>query len=433
MGEQITSNYKNKHSKRIAIVAGIVGIVMVTGTGIYLFRQSQTQQVETPLVNEKAITSVSALGRIEPQSEVIKVAAAPSLSGAKVTQLLVNQGSVVTQGDIIAITSDYELKKAELESTRKDLEVARTNLAIIQAGAKQGTIEAQKATINRLQAQLQGVIATDKARIARLQAQLSSERKEKQATIARYSAEVDNAQAEYRRYSQLATDGVISQSNLETRQLTLATTEQQYQEAQASYSRTVTTLEQEIQQAQAEATQNRNTLTQQIAEARAKLDEIAEIRTVDVAQAQAQIDRAMALIKQAEIDLELTVIKAPINGTIIDVMARVGENIESEEGVVEMANTSQMLVIAEVYESDISKIKLGQSATIVSENNSFDDRITGEVIEISRKIGKKDVLETDPAASVDARVVEVKIAIDTEDNAIVENLIYSQVIVDILL
>jgi HlyD family secretion protein len=141
----------------------------------------------------------------------------------------------------------------------------------------------------------------------------------------------------------------------------------------------------------------------------------------------------MAVIKQAEIDLDLTIIKAPIDGTVIDVIAHEGESIDSEDGVVEMGNTGQMQVVAEVYESDISKVKIGQKATIISENNSFPDRITGEVIEISKKIGKKDILETDPAASVDARVVEVKIAVDHQDNALVKNLIYSQVIVEILL
>jgi HlyD family secretion protein len=98
-----------------------------------------------------------------------------------------------------------------------------------------------------------------------------------------------------------------------------------------------------------------------------------------------------------------------------------------------MANTEQMIVVAEVYESDISKVKVGQKVTIVSENNSFADSLNGKVMEISNKIGKKDVLETDPAASVDARVVEVKIAVNPEHNSLVKNLIYSQVIVEILL
>jgi len=139
------------------------------------------------------------------------------------------------------------------------------------------------------------------------------------------------------------------------------------------------------------------------------------------------------MLKQAQIDLDLTQIKAPLDGEILDIKAYSGENIDNVDGVVEIGNTQQMLVIAEVYESDISKVKLGQTAEIRSENNSFKESIKGKIIEISPKIGKKDVLETDPAASVDARVVEVKIAVNPEDNQTVKNLIYSQVIVNILL
>ena len=432
MGE--TTSFLNKHGKIIAIATGVVGAVMVVATGIYVNHKTNSSAVvETTSTVEKPITSVSALGRVEPQGEVISVAATPSIAGAKVKELLVGEGSIVKKGDIIAITYDYDLKKAELEKAKKDLQVSQTNLAIVQAGAKQGTIQAQRATIERLKAQLQGTIATDRAKINRLQAQLKSETKEKQATIDRFQAEVDNAKVEFKRYQKLAADGVISRSDLDAKQLTFATNQQRYQEAQASYQRTITTLSEEIKEAQASAIQRENTLSKQIAEAKAKLDEIAEIRTVDVAQAEAEVARAMAVIKQAEIDLDLTIIKAPIDGTIIDVIAHEGENIDNTQGVVEMGNTKQMLVIAEVYESDISKVKIGQKAIIISENNSFPNRITGEVTQISSKIGKKDVLETDPAASVDARVVEVKIAVNPEDNALVQSLIYSQVIVKILL
>ncbi len=432
MGE--TKSFIGKHNKQIAIAAGVLGVFTVVATGLYVIKITQNRAVvETPSTEEKTITSVSALGRIEPLGEVINIAPTPSMAGAKVKNLLVDEGSEIKEGDIIAITSDYDSKQAEVEKAQKDLKVAQTNLAIVQAGAKQGTIEAQRATIARLNVELEGAIATDRAKITRLKAQLATETKEKQATIDRFKAEVDNAQIEFQRYQKLADDGVISTSELDQKKLVLATNQQWYQEAQASYNRTITTVTEEINEAQAFAIQQENTLKKQIVEAQAKLDEIAEIRTVDIAQAQAEVERVMAIIKQAQIDLDLTMIKAPIDGTIIDIIAHEGENIENSQGVVEMGNTSQMLVIAEVYESDISKVRVGQSATIVSENNSFPDPIEGKVLEISTKIGKKDVLETDPAASVDARVVEVKIVVNPKDNVLVQNLIYSQVIVEILL
>jgi HlyD family secretion protein len=423
-----------KQKNKIAIVTGVIGVLLVTVTGIYVVSQNKTAQVEksTPPV-QKPVTSVSALGRIEPLNEVINVAPSPTMAGAKVKVIFIKEGDVVKKGQFIAITTDYDVKEAELERAKEELKVAQANLAIVKAGAKEGTINAQSATIERLQAELKGTKATDKAKIARLQAQLTTEKAEKLATIKRYQAEVDNAQAEFTRYQQLAKDGVISQSQLENKALILAINKKSLQEAQASYQKTKMTLAEEIKEIEAQAVEKQETTNKQIVEARAKLDEIAEVREVDVIKAEAEVTRAMALIKQIEVDRELTVIKAPTNGTIIDVIAQEGENIETSQGVVQMADTSQMIVVAEVYESDINQIQVGQTTNIVSENNSFDDRIQGKVIEISSKIGKKDVLETDPAASVDARVVEVKIAIDAQENALVKNLIYSQVIVKILL
>ena len=48
-----------------------------------------------------------------------------------------------------------------------------------------------------------------------------------------------------------------------------------------------------------------------------------------------------------------------------------------------------------------------------------------------KKVGKKDVLNTDPAADIDARVVEVKIALSPEDSNKVSGLTYAKVLVDI--
>ncbi|MFN5892437.1 MAG: HlyD family secretion protein, partial [Dolichospermum sp.] len=57
--------------------------------------------------------------------------------------------------------------------------------------------------------------------------------------------------------------------------------------------------------------------------------------------------------------------------------------------------------------------------------------LKGKVTEIGRKIGKKDVLNNDPAADIDARVVEVKIALSPEFNQQVSGLTNAKVTVEI--
>lgn len=430
-----TLNTFTKNNKKWLFTLAGVGLVTLGITTFYVLRNSNNSPstTTTPVVEKAEIMAVSALGRIEPQGEVIQVAPSPNLGGAKVKELLVTEGEKVQLGQIIAILDDEQTKKAEVNTRQKEVEVAQANLAVIKAGAKQGEIDAQKATIAQLQAELKGEIATNNAKIARLEAQLVSEKQEKQATIERFKAELENAQVEWQRYKNLAADGAISQSDLDQKRLVLDTAQERYDEAQASYQKTVTTLTEEIREAREIASQSVNTLEKQIEQAKAKLNEIAEVRDVDVFQAEAELERAIAFLNKAQEELELSYIKAPSKGQIMEIKAKRGENIDLAEGVVELADTEKMMVVAEVYESDIGKVKLNQEAIIESENGAFKGKIRGNVKYIEPKIGKKDVLDTDPAADVDARVVEVKIAVNPEDTAKISNLIYSKVLVKILL
>jgi len=65
---------------------------------------------------------------------------------------------------------------------------------------------------------------------------------------------------------------------------------------------------------------------------------------------------------------------------------------------------------------DVSRVRVGQSATVTSKNNAFPDELHGKVMEVGLEIDKKDVLNTDPAAQFDARVVEVKVRLDAESS-----------------
>jgi HlyD family secretion protein len=90
-----------------------------------------------------------------------------------------------------------------------------------------------------------------------------------------------------------------------------------------------------------------------------------------------------------------------------------------------------MLVVAEIPEDNIGKVRLGQKAIITSDNGAFSGQLQGTVTEIGRKVGKKDVLNTDPAADVDARVVEVKIALPSKESETVSGLTFAKVLVEI--
>ena len=86
-----------------------------------------------------------------------------------------------------------------------------------------------------------------------------------------------------------------------------------------------------------------------------------------------------------------------------------------------------MYAVAEVYETDINQIEVGQTATIMSP--ALSRPVTGTVESIGLKVGRIDVLGMDPIAQADARVVEVDILL--EDTERVQSLTNLQVEVEI--
>lgn len=396
--------FLSKVGTKWTIGLSLLGLATLGGTIFYGLQliNSQSSQSEPEEEITPVVEGVTALGRLEPQGEVIDISASTSVSGARIAELKVEEGDKVRENQIIAILDDRDRLLAAVEKAKKDVKVAQANLEIVKAGAQTGEINAQAATVRRLQAQLQGEITNQEATINRLEANLRLARKE------------------YERYLSLARDGAISASDLDQRRLELDNARELLNEAIANQNLKIAPLEQQIREAQA------------------NLDRIKEIRPVDVQQAQAEVERAIAILKQAEEDLKLVYVRTPIRGQIIQVNARPGEVISSlgdgqNSGIVKLGQTEKMVAVAEVKESDISLVKLGQRAVVTSLNGSFPGEVRGSVAQVGLQIAKQDVLDTDPAADTDARVIEVDIRLDQEDSEKVANLTNAKVVIKILL
>lgn len=142
--------------------------------------------IKTPTVEPEPVTNyipvaVTALGRLETQGEVIKLSVADA-QDSRVNELLVEEGDRVTAGQLIAILQGLDQKEAELAAAKQNVAVYHAKLEKVLAGeAKNAEIEAQQATI------------------ARLQAQLRNEGLEREAEIADAEAELTNARTNYDR------------------------------------------------------------------------------------------------------------------------------------------------------------------------------------------------------------------------------------------
>ena len=125
--------------------------------------------------------------------------------------------------------------------------------------------------------------------------------------------------------------------------------------------------------------------------------------------AEAAVDHAKARQARAETELERSRIRAPAAGMVLAVHARPGELVGAE-GILDLGAVDRMFAIAEVFETDIRAVAVGQRATVSSE--ALAKSLTGRVERIRPRVRKQDVVGTDPVARKDARIVEVEIALD---------------------
>ena len=333
----------------IVLSSGVLGFTAyyaITKAGI------ASQPAPTITATPKAPPAISSLGRLEPQGELVKVAPPSALGSSRIAKLLVKESDTVQQDQVIAVLDSFDRAQAAVKQAESQVEVRQSILDQVKAGSKTGDIEAQKAAMMS-----------------------------RKANLARWQNELEIANSDLKRYESLAKDGAASEFQRD------------------SFMLKVKSISGQIEQAREE-----------IAQAEGQLNSVSEVRPTDVKVAEMQLQSAISDLDRAKADLFLTVVRAPIAGQILKVHAKSGEAVSNSDGVVELGNTKQMYAVAEIYETDIGKVKVGQKATITSE--VINGEISGKVERIGLRIAKNDVLGTDPATKTDVRVIEVRIKLD---------------------
>jgi len=328
-------------------LGGIFLATLATGISIYSVVSSSKPNITN---NTSAIASaplpVTALGRLEPEGEVMRLAAPVALDGDRLKELRVQVGDRVKAGQIIAVLDASARFADEVAQAKAQLEIAQAEFARVSAGAKQSEIQAQEASILRLQADLRGSEASQSA------------------TISRWQSEVRTAEAELARFQQLYAQGAISASVLDTKRLAAETTRAQLQEALSTRDRFA------------------NTLQAQILEASSTRDRIAEVRPVDIVTKAREVDSAIAALKH--------------------------------DGIVELGATDRMVAVLEVYQTEIDRVKVGQSATISGQ--SFQGEVKGIVSQVGLQVERQRQATNQAGENLDRRVIEVKVRLSPEDS-----------------
>jgi HlyD family secretion protein len=339
--------------RRVLLFSALACVFVVGGVAA---NSSSTSEKTSSRATAPDDYNVGALGRIEPQSEVIKVNAPSVMEPPVLEKLLVDVGDHVHAGQLLAILDSHRRELADMEGARAAVLLAERSLAQVKAGAKAGDIAAQEE-----------LIARTKERLRLAEKQLE-------------------------RYRRLRESKALSEDDLDIRKT-------------------------DVDVLLRELRQHENTLTA-----------LREIRPVDIEYAEAEVAKARAMLLRAEADQEVSLLRSPIDGEILRIHCRVGERI-GNDGLLDLGDTRQMDVVAEVHESDILKVKLHQSATVFLRN--LNQTLTGRVIEVGRIVGRRDVLSNDPVDDTDARVVEVRVRLDDEHGRQVSGMSYARVEVTI--
>ena len=86
----------------------------------------------------------------------------------------------------------------------------------------------------------------------------------------------------------------------------------------------------------------------------------------------------------------------------------------------EVGNIEVMHVVAEVYEEDVARVRIGQAARV--RVPSLGAELSGQVVRKDLVVGRKVIFNNDPVSDTDARVVEVRIRLAPEDGSRVAGL-----------
>lgn len=320
---------------------------------------------------------VSALGRVEPESKIRRVSIASSVSGDRIDKLLVQEDDEVKKGQALAILNSYASLKAALKEAEEKVEVSRAKLAQVLAGAKQGEIRAQEYEIESLKRELAA-------------AKLTGDQ-----SVASARAKAEEAKIESQRYDKLYLSGAVSELDRDR------------------YRTRAKTSNADLSKAIEDQAGTESRLRSNIEGAKQTLDKIKEVRKVDVVTARNELRQAEATRDKAIQDLADATVLAPQDGRILKIFSWPGDKV-GDNGLLEMADTSNMVITAEVYQSDLEKLDIGQGATITADG--FEDRARATLYKILPQVQKQSIFAGTPGENMDQRVYEVKLRLHPDSS-----------------
>lgn len=139
----------------------------------------------------------------------------------------------------------------------------------------------------------------------------------------------------------------------------------------------------------------------------------APTREEDVARAEADLALARARLEEARAQLGRTVVRSPIDGTVLRRLRKVGEVVSElrDTSILIVGDVSALRVRADVDEADIARVAMGAKVQVKAD--AFGDQtFPGRVVRVGQTLGRKNFVTEMPGERVDTKVLEVVVELD---------------------
>lgn len=380
-----STRHRSRWISRYVLPGGILlGLValLAAAAGRHVFPKPSVTVVPVIVMRSATqpagTTLFQAAGWIEPRPTSISV---PALAAGVLEELLVVEGQQVTKGESIArlIAIDAEIA----------LRQAKATLAIREAERQRAASE-HRAAIARLENPIHLQVQLADARSLLAKAMTESEKLPFQIRSASATVAFTRSSLEGKQAAQSAIAGVMVEQAVRDHTAAVAELEE-LQQRGPNLKREIDALQEKV-----EALETQRSLLieerRQAEEAQAKMDSAAAL-----------CDEAGLQVQQAQLNLDRTIVRAPMDGRILRLVAMPGTRVmgldqaagQSSSTVVEMYDPMRLQVRADVRLEDVPLVTVG--APVAIETASSDSVIAGRV------------LQTTSSASVQKNTLEVKV------------------------
>jgi HlyD family secretion protein len=318
------------------------------------------------------VQKVAALGRLEPRDRVIDISVA---GDERLSRLLVKEGQFVEAGEVLAYLESFERRLTNRDRTVTALQDAE---AAFSANTQLGQARIREAELRRMQ----------------IREVPSREIQAQEAKVRETQANLDLAALELKRIRTLQESEIVPQRELDRQTSTVSGLQAALESDEAILQKLRVSAATDLEIAEAQVDTRKTELAS--------------------SQAAAQLESLRQAVRVAEAELKESVIRAPSRGQIIEVVANPSESVLGRV-ILRMGDVSQMNVLAEVYEADVSRVNIGQPVEVTSP--ALSKPIRGIVERIGTSVSKKQVPDLDPQADTDVRVVQVRARLDTSEEA----------------